>query len=179
MPVWLKSRYLSRFPQEEHTLSLYAPTALLWPGVNMIGRLFVQSQIISRMSLPSLPEIRYSLALRQDGTVVFWGVPDSSRQISTLANSTEISNIVAISAGSGAHSLALRKDGLIVARGSTKCGALNVPEDLVHVKAISAGGLHNLALKDNGSVIAWGDACERGWLVKQGQAIIPKIISPM
>ena len=68
---------------------------------------------------------------------------------------------VAISAG-GYHSLALHRDGLVVAWGNNANGQAEVPPGLSNVVAISAGGdlgsliEHNLALRSDGTVIGWG-----------------------
>ena len=67
-----------------------------------------------------------------------------------------LSNIVSIAAG-GAHNLALRADGTVVAWDYNNHGQTNVPPGLSNVVAIAAGGDHSLALKSDGTVVAWGD----------------------
>src|SRR5207253_2906444 len=67
-----------------------------------------------------------------------------------------LSNVVAIAAG-GAHALALRDNGLIVAWGSNASGETNVPANVTNVVEIAAGYGHSLALRQDGIVVAWGD----------------------
>ena len=65
------------------------------------------------------------------------------------------SNAVAIAAG-GYHSLALLKDGTVLAWGRDWDGEASVPTSLTSVVAIAAGGYHSLALRADGTVAAWG-----------------------
>jgi hypothetical protein len=66
--------------------------------------------------------------------------------------------VTAVAAGQ-AHSVALKRDGTVVAWG---CGApfsygqCSVPSGLAGVTAIAAGYFHSLALKSDGTVVAWG-----------------------
>jgi len=57
----------------------------------------------------------------------------------------------------GAHSLALKSNGTVVAWGHNNYGQSTVPGGLSSVVAISAGVYHSLALKSNGTLVAWGD----------------------
>jgi hypothetical protein len=82
----------------------------------------------------------HSLALRNDGTVVAWGL-DSDGQTSIPAG---LSGVTAIAAGA-MHSLALRSDGTVVAWGSNEYGEAAVPAGLSDVIAISARWAHSLA----------------------------------
>jgi alpha-tubulin suppressor-like RCC1 family protein len=68
-----------------------------------------------------------------------------------------LTGVVAIAAG-GAHSLALKSDGTVVAWGSNFSGQMRVPSGLSGVVAIAAGDAHSLALKSDGTVVAWGFA---------------------
>ena len=69
------------------------------------------------------------------------------------------SGVTAIAAGN-AHSLALTKDGSVIAWGCggiTDVGPCAVPAEASSgMTAISAGANHSLALKQDGSVLAWG-----------------------
>ena len=86
----------------------------------------------------------FSLALREDGTLLPWGNYPSPVP-------SEATNIVAIAAG-GSHALALRDDGRVVAWGDASLGVSDVPPALAFPSAIAAGGLFNLALLDRGSL---------------------------
>jgi len=103
----------------------------------------------------------YSVALKQDGTVVAWGECVNDKAISQIQ---KLKNVVAISAGDS-HLLALKQDGTVVAC-QLLCGddpyiylsLGKVPSGLSGVVAIAAGRSHSLALKQDGTVAAWG--CE-------------------
>ncbi|MDB6080061.1 MAG: hypothetical protein JWO82_3808, partial [Akkermansiaceae bacterium] len=95
---------------------------------------------------------RFTLALKNDGTVAAWG-DNSSGQLDIPAG---LSGVTAISAG-GKHSLALKSDGTVVAWGSSEEEQTVVPAGLTDVIAISAGQLTSLALKSDGSVVSWGN----------------------
>jgi alpha-tubulin suppressor-like RCC1 family protein len=118
----------------------------------------------------------HSLALLENGTVMAWGDNHEGQLgTGTTSNSTvpvTVSglsgvNVKAISAG-GEHSLALRRNGTMLAWGSDEYGQLgngaatssDVPVNvrkLSGATAISAGGRHSLALLSDGTVMAWGD----------------------
>jgi hypothetical protein len=124
----------------------------------------------------------YSLALERDGTVVAWGAADrraspsgivavsaggeglglrSDGTVVALVGPVSdvpagLTEVVAISAG-GHHSLALRRDGTVVAWGDNSHGQTRVPSGLSDVIAISAGNDFSLALKRNGTVLGWGN----------------------
>ncbi len=66
-----------------------------------------------------------------------------------------LTNVVAIAAG-WSHSLALKRDGAVVAWGYNSSGQTTVPAGLTNVVAIASGDNHSLALKGDGTVIAWG-----------------------
>ena len=73
-----------------------------------------------------------------------------------------LSDVTAIAAGEY-HSLALKKDGSVVAWGQNKNGECNVPENLHDVVAISAGNGQSLALKKDGTLVAWGETVIPDW----------------
>ena len=82
-----------------------------------------------------------------------------------------LSDVTAIAAGT-AQSLALRRDGSVVAwgcAGTANFGQCDVPAGLGGVTAIAAGTGFNLALKGDGTVVAWG--C--GGIVDFGQCNVP------
>ncbi|MGZ5565463.1 MAG: S8 family serine peptidase, partial [Limisphaerales bacterium] len=93
----------------------------------------------------------FSLALKNDGTVVGWG-NNSLGQCSPPAG---LSGVVAIAAGSS-HALALKQDGTVVGWGSGYAGEASPPAGLSNVVAITARGLTSLALRNDGTVAGWG-----------------------
>jgi hypothetical protein len=90
----------------------------------------------------------FSIALRNNGTVVAWG--------SNLNDETNVppnlTNAIAIAAGGG-HSLALRADGTIISWGLSVAGATNVPPGLSSMVDIASGGYTSLGLMGDGSVV--------------------------
>src|ERR687890_1290947 len=125
----------------------------------------------------------HSLALKNDGTVLAWGLnqdgelgdgtnTDSSTPVEVRDPndpSGYLSGVKALTAGSS-HSLALKDDGTIWAWGNNESGQLGggananstqpvKVANLSGVEAISGGGApsYSLALKDDGTVWAWGD----------------------
>jgi trimeric autotransporter adhesin len=110
----------------------------------------------------------HSLALTSQGTVAGWGWNHFGQAVGVasgnLANSNGfvtidglvLSNVTAISAGR-THSLALKRDGTVVAWGAYWDGEkVTVPAGLSNVAAISAGKDESLALKRDGSLVLWG-----------------------
>jgi alpha-tubulin suppressor-like RCC1 family protein len=103
-----------------------------------------------------------SLALKPDGTVVYWGNNVLDPYYPTNCP-PEATNAVAVSAGYG-HNLVLRRDGTVVAWGNGTLNATGledfgqsvVPAGLNDVMAISAGTDYSLALRSNHLVVAWG-----------------------
>ena len=94
----------------------------------------------------------HALALR-NGTVFGWGNNDSEQSSNVVME--ELTDVIAIAAG-GAQSLALKKDGTMVAWGGGVTSL--VPVDFSGVSAIAAGSRHILALKSDHTVVTWGDS---------------------
>jgi alpha-tubulin suppressor-like RCC1 family protein len=75
---------------------------------------------------------------------------------------TGLTNVVAIAAGYGYHTLALKADGTVAAWGNNYYGADDGADG-----ADQRGGpsrrrpIHSLALKADGTVVAWGNNAER------------------
>jgi alpha-tubulin suppressor-like RCC1 family protein len=59
-------------------------------------------------------------------------------------------------AAGGYHSLALKRDGTVVAWGRNDERQSTIPPGATNVAAIAAGGDHSLAVRSNGLVVAWG-----------------------
>jgi len=87
--------------------------------------------------------------------VVAWGIFCINATFPPSAPPAEATNVVALS-DSGAHALALRGDGTIVAWGSNEYGETSVPPGLTNVLAVVAGLGDSLALRSDGTVAAWG-----------------------
>jgi alpha-tubulin suppressor-like RCC1 family protein len=87
------------------------------------------------------------------GMVVEWG--DNTYGQTNVP--VGLTNVTAIAAGGG-HTLALKRDGTVVAWGSNATyGQANVPAGLSNVMAIAAGGATSWAVKSNGKVVGWGE----------------------
>lgn len=127
----------------------------------------------------------HSLALTRTGDVYAWGsrshgqlgdgVRETGRPAAAPVRVPGLNGITAIAAG-GQHSLALRKDGTLLAWGSNWNGQLGngklrtgahsaTPQPVIgpggkgvltNVTGIAAGGLHSVAVTGDGQVYAWG-----------------------
>ena len=84
------------------------------------------------------------------GSVFAWG-ENSFGQTNVPA---DLQPVTALSAGQS-HTLALQRDGKVVAWGSSNLAI--VPDGLSGVVAIAAGYSHSVALREDGTVVAWGD----------------------
>jgi alpha-tubulin suppressor-like RCC1 family protein len=115
----------------------------------------------------------HGLALRSDGTVVAFGLPNALPPFVTAPQTNVpagLLNVVQVAVGDF-HSLALRSDGTVVAWGTDVYGpATKVPSGLSNIIAVAAGGSHSLALKSDGTVVAWGEN-------NSGQGIVPSGVS--
>ncbi|MDB5056176.1 MAG: hypothetical protein JWM44_4226 [Bacilli bacterium] len=117
----------------------------------------------------------HSLAIKQDGTVWFWG---KGTKLPTQVEG--INDVISVAAGSH-HSLALKKDGTVWVWGSNDEGQMgdgtikkyedgssdeymtindrHIPKQvkgLIHISAISALDGYSFAYKDDGTVWLWG-----------------------
>ena len=93
----------------------------------------------------------FSLGLRADGQVLFWGY-NIFGEGNVLA---DLTNCISVAAGEF-HALAVKADGTVKAWGWNDSGQCNVPAGLNNVVAVAAGESHSLALKADGTVVGWG-----------------------
>jgi alpha-tubulin suppressor-like RCC1 family protein len=110
----------------------------------------------------------FSLALKDNGTVVAWGCGFNYGECSVPGG---LSGVTAIAAGHF-HSLALKNDGSVAAwgcGGGFDYGQCSAPGGLSGVTAISANVFTSLALRNDGTVVAWG--CGGGH--DNGQCSVP------
>ena len=82
----------------------------------------------------------HALALKENGTVVAWGLNTSSQCVVPAG----LSNVLAVAAGR-AHSVALKNDGTVVAWGDNTYEQTDVGGGLAGIKLLAAGGDHTLA----------------------------------
>jgi hypothetical protein len=138
----------------------------------------------------------FCLALKANHTVVGWGWNANGN----TDVPKDLTNAIAITAGPGNTSLALRSDGTVMSWGGgtnvflnnvvaisagTWCSAAlradgtvwssqTPPADLTNVTAISARGYYPMALKADGSIIGWGQgAGDTFWPFSWGQGFPP------
>jgi trimeric autotransporter adhesin len=122
------------------------------PGDSHWGRMKLPARLSNVMEVAA--GLRRCLALRKDGTVVEWGLDGTS-----ITVPSEVTNLVAISAGRADHgrSLGLTRQGTVLAWGAeTSYGDMTPPTGLSNVVAVAAGYNHSLALKSDGTVFGWG-----------------------
>jgi tetratricopeptide (TPR) repeat protein len=91
-------------------------------------------------------------ALKLDGTIVTWGGKNEYGECNVPLGLKEV---VDVSIG-GIHSVALRKDGSVVAFGDNRLKQCSVPKNLQGVVSVKAGTYGTLALKGDGTVVTWG-----------------------
>jgi hypothetical protein len=143
----------------------FAPTYPAACVITRLARVTLVLALIFAATLPSSAGDRRR-GQRAVGSVFGWGweFPDSPTQLSGLSGAVAIAD--------GRHSLILKSDGTVLARGFNDHGQLGdgtitpSPEQiqtpvqvsgLSDVVAIAVGQTHSIALKSDGTVWAWGD----------------------
>lgn len=122
-----------------------------WPVSNLVAGTVYQCRLIANNAAAlSLGAVRL-LGYHDLGKVAAWG----ENTYHETALPTGLTNVVAVAASGGYHTLALKADGTVVAWGSNLQGQTNVPLGLRAV-SVGAGAHHSLALKEDGTVAAWG-----------------------
>jgi putative cell wall-binding protein len=107
----------------------------------------------ARSGVIAVDSDRHHLVLKQDGSVVGWGLNHKGQ---AHIPPTAKAEVTAVAAGED-HSLALKQDGSVIGWGGNFSGQTNIPAEAKSgVIAVSAGSAFSLALKQNGSVIGWG-----------------------
>jgi len=97
----------------------------------------------------------YSLALKQDGSIVAWGDLELTVWEEGQLTPPPGNDYVAIAAGDF-FSAALKQDGSIVAWGRDNYAQASRPPRGNDYVAIAVGGQHGVALKQDGSLAGWG-----------------------
>jgi len=128
--------------------------------------------------------LNHALALKNDGTMLAWGVNNlgqlgdgttlskSNPVVVTDALGSPISGVISVTAGDN-YNVALKNDGTMLAWGYNNVGQLGdgttatkfnpvvvsdaLGNPITGITMVSAGGVHTLALKSNGNIAAWGD----------------------
>ena len=107
----------------------------------------------------------HSVALKNDGSVLVWGLNTSAKTVPIAAQS----GVVAIAAA-GDYILALKNNGSVIGWGDSGRSSSFVPnEALSGVTAISASPYQSVAVKNDGTVVAWG-------LVFNGSVYVPATV---
>jgi Regulator of chromosome condensation (RCC1) repeat len=91
------------------------------------------------------------LAIRQDGTLVAWGVNSSGQCSVPLGLGACIA-----AAGGGSHSIAITREGAVRCFGANNYGQCSVPAGLGPALGAAAGREHTVVLLADGSLRGWG-----------------------
>ncbi len=106
------------------------------------------------------------LKVRTLGRIATWG-DDRDGQVTQPPAVAAARDVIHV-AGGGEHSLALRRDGTVLAWGFNGYGQTTVPARVTNAVDLAAGGNHSLAALSNGTVVAWGRDFERESTVPAG-----------
>lgn len=101
-------------------------------------------------------ESRTGLGLLSDGRVVTWG-----GSLLLRWGASNLTDIVAISAGGSGFGMALQANGRVTVWGANNARQTNTPPGLSEVVGIAAGWRHCLALRRDGTVVGWGENAQR------------------
>lgn len=126
---------------------------VVW-GYNNFGPVFVPPGLSNIVAMAGT--FCESLVLREDGTLLAWG-RTAYEELSglTVVQTNLVATSQSFSMG-GWHGLALRRDGTVCAWGDNSAGQCDIPAELTHAIAVTAGNNYSLALKADGTVVGWG-----------------------
>ena len=100
---------------------------------------------------------RREMALKENGTLVVWGLDDVSKgQLLTIPDG--LSNVTTVALGTD-HNLALKTDGTFVAWGydpHPSHPAAVLPQHISNIVAVACAGWDTLAIKRDGTIEKWG-----------------------
>lgn len=164
-----------------HSLALKSDGRVAAWGGNGCGQTIVPADLNDVVAVSA--GWYHSTALKRDGVVYEWGrynhgpgaaficncipAPAETEQQKAARRMQVFAGLSLSSISAGAmHSLAVKKNGAVVAWGSNRYGQCRVPAGLSDVVMTAGGRDHSLALKKDGAVIAWGRNHE-------GQAEVP------
>ena len=142
---------------EEHSLALRSDGAVdAWGGQGSYGQLAVPEGLADVVGVSAggdywIEDTAYSVAVKNDGTVLLWGVNHDGR----LTPPAGLTDVVAVAAGR-THCLALKGNGTVVEWGFIPHDGSPMPAGLTGITAVACGGFHSLALRADGTVVEWG-----------------------
>lgn len=125
-----------------------------------------QSQVINTPPILSLEEA-LRVATSKDSTPGAAGIPAGT----PVNLDATTAHTIGVACGEF-HTVLLKRDGSVVARGWNVAGQLDVPPGLTNAIAIACGSDHSLALRNDGSVVAWGDN-------RFNQSVVPADLPPV
>lgn len=139
-----------------HSLAVVDSQTYAW-GRNEQGQCDVPSAGRTNVAAVAAGD-QFSVALRNDGTLVSWGQFAPDNPASGKLKGDYTNNVAQVAAGQ-AHVLVLKKDGGVMATGANSYAPeCTVPADaLSDVVQVAAGEKYSFALKRDGTIVAWGD----------------------
>ena len=132
--------------------------ALIGWGLNNYGQSSIPQFPLGTESLISAGVYR-SLSTDQSGRLRDWGYDDTVGGSIEIQKPDVLNNLSAVAAGVS-NTIALKRDGSILAWGANNYGQSNPPAGSTFT-AVSSGFIHCLALRNDGSIAAWGSSLDR------------------
>ncbi len=95
----------------------------------------------------------HCLGLKEDGSIVAWGIDDeSSWDFGQVTDTPTASDFISVAAG-GWHNVGIKEDYSLVAWGRNESGQCDLPSPNDNFVTVVSGLYHNLALKEDGSIV--------------------------